>query len=108
MDSDRVLVGCLDHRHQHDLKVAVQATHINMNLGSSMAYRHPHGYRLQQRPQTSAWPLVVVWTMDINTVLGYSRTTDPDMSSGAVWASGGSTGHPEQYGPWWKCGPWTL
>lgn len=40
-----------------------------------MAYRYPPGFRWQHRPQTSAWPLVVTWNMDIDPV----RVTDPDL-----------------------------
>lgn len=47
---------------------------------SSLANTHQHGFRLQQRPWTSACPSVVTWATDINTDPGCRRTTNQDMA----------------------------
>lgn len=41
-------------------RVTVQAPHTRMAAGRSTAYRH-HGFRLQDKPQTSVWPAMVTW-----------------------------------------------
>lgn len=47
-------------------QVAIQAIQIYMAPGST-ASGHQHDFRLQQRPQTSAWPSVVACATGINT-----------------------------------------
>lgn len=117
-DPDKALGGSMDP----DISVASGDSvghYINMASVSSMAHRHPCGFSLQYRPQTSKWPLVVTQAVDINTGLNYSRTSDPDMVLGvsmdpdittALWDG---TGFSQQHGPRWQLSlhqkhrPWT-
>lgn len=70
-----------------------------------IALRHPHSNRLQQRPKTSAWPMVASWVRDINTDPGCCRTIDTDMilktspSQVVSMAPGGCAGHPGWHVP---------
>lgn len=55
-----------------------------MASSGSTAHRHHHGFSPQHRLQTTTWPLVVTWAMDINTDPSYSRTLDPDIALSSV------------------------
>lgn len=76
-----------------------------MDLGASWPWKST---RTQVVAQTLGfmWPLVASWAMDINTDLGYSNITEPDMVYGlcpelvVTMAPGGSKGHPDGYGQW--------
>lgn len=47
---------------------------------NSMACIHQYDVRLQHRTWTSAWPLVVTWTTDINIDFSCNRTMDSDIA----------------------------
>lgn len=49
-----------------------------------MALRHQHGFRIQHRLQTSAWPSVVTWATDTNRTLSSNWTTNQDMVHGGM------------------------
>ena len=49
------------------------------------ALKHQHSFRQQPRPQTSAWPLVETWTMDVGTDACCGRVMDADMALVAQW-----------------------
>lgn len=61
-------------------QVAVEITHFNIVPNSSMAHRHQHGIRWQQRPQISEWPSVVTQATNINTVPCWGKTIDLGMT----------------------------
>lgn len=47
-------------------QVTAQATHIDVAPCDSITHRCQHGLRLQHRPWTAKWPLVVAQAMDIS------------------------------------------
>lgn len=51
--------------------------------GKGIATEHQYGHRLWHKPWVSTGVLVAVWTSDINTDPGYSRTMNPDMVLGS-------------------------
>lgn len=82
MGPDRVLGGCLGHRHQRGFKVAGQATQNSMACGESMVCGHrghEHGLRQQRMGpgssmayNTSTWLRSAAQTTDICMVFGGS------------------------------------
>lgn len=74
-----------------------------------MAYRHPHGFRWQHRPQKSAGSLVIIRTPDINIDYSCGWTSDPDLALKRLHKSGHHCGLRGQCGPLtsaWSS-PWT-
>ena len=98
-----------DHRHsqgtQRQPLWSLIATQENMAPVSIIAHGYQHDFRMHPRAWTSTWPLVMTWTMGINTYSNCSRTLAPDMyfsgrmDPGIPMASGGSTGSSLQPGP---------
>lgn len=70
---------------------AAQVTHIDTASGSNMGQGHQHDFRKHRRPQTYAWPLVVMWTTNIRPPVS-AETTNIHM------ATGSSTHHAHKYG----------
>lgn len=79
-DPDEAPRVSLDPGCQHGLRWQCRPLR-SVDPGGNIAHGHQHSFRLQHRPQTSTWFLVVAQAMDINTDPGYSRITDPDMAS---------------------------
>lgn len=87
-------------------QVAAQTTQISMSPDSSKAFKYAHGLGWQPRPRTSAWPLVVTWTIHLTqTLVGYNGTVNPhtafsdSLGQDAIMNSDGSKGHSDQIGP---------
>ncbi|KAL6036658.1 hypothetical protein STEG23_005376 [Scotinomys teguina] len=105
MDPDMAL-GCASSQ---DATMALGGSTWHSDLygpSGSMTLRHQHGPRCQPRPLASVWPLVVTGPKDINSDPGCGRSqTYLDIALGSmsgpdnVMALGGSTGHPNLYGP---------
>ena len=80
---------------------------------SSRVLRPQHDLKQHLRPGTFELPLVVTRASDINTVSFCIRITYPDMARSGnmgpdvIMASGGSTGHSDQYVPCWQQSPQT-
>jgi hypothetical protein len=70
-----------------DALLSASATEGQGQLSAALGQQN--GPRQQSTPGTSTWPLVVTWTMDINTDPCLCRATDPDtvLSSSVDWAS---------------------
>ena len=110
-DPDMALYSSMDTEITTDLRWQYRPLRTIWPPSGSMVHEHQHGFREQQRKETTAWPSVVTWAKNINSDHGSSSTSDPDMAldnsldPDTTVVSGGSIGHSNQYGPWGQHDP---